>query len=59
MSGFLLDTCVISELVKAKPEAKVIDWIGSIQETFHCSKSSGTADLGIHPHNNVSKPIEG
>ena len=32
MSGFLLDTCVVSELIKAKPAAKVIRWIGSIGE---------------------------
>jgi hypothetical protein len=33
--------------------------IGSIQETFPCSTSAGTADVGIHPHNNAYKPIEG
>ncbi len=29
---FLLDTCVISELAKPRPEAKVIRWIDSIDE---------------------------
>lgn len=32
MSGFLLDTNVISELVKPKPESKVTTWIDSIDE---------------------------
>ena len=34
MSGFLLDTNVISELVKAKPEPKVTDWIDSVDENL-------------------------
>lgn len=29
---FLLDTCVISELVKPRPEAKVVRWIDSVEE---------------------------
>ena len=32
MSGFLLDTNVISELVKPRPDAKVTAWISSIDE---------------------------
>ena len=32
MKGFLLDTNCISELVSAKPEPKVLNWIGSIAE---------------------------
>jgi predicted nucleic acid-binding protein len=34
VSGFLLDTNVISELVKAKPEPKVSQWIEATQETL-------------------------
>ena len=34
MSGFLLDTNVISELVKAKPEPRVADWIENIDESL-------------------------
>lgn len=34
MSGFLLDTNVISELVKAKPEPRVTKWIESTDETL-------------------------
>ena len=32
MSGFLLDTNIISELVKPKPEPKVVIWIDSVDE---------------------------
>lgn len=34
MSGFLLDTNVISELVKVKPEPKVMRWIENTDETL-------------------------
>ena len=34
MSGFLLDTNVISELVKRKPEPRVTTWIDSIDENL-------------------------
>jgi predicted nucleic acid-binding protein len=34
VSGFLLDTNIISELVKRKPEPKVIIWIDSIDENL-------------------------
>ena len=34
MSGFLLDTNVISELVKAKPEPRVTAWIEDIDESL-------------------------
>lgn len=38
MSGFLLDTNVISELVKTKPEPRVITWIEATDESlFHLS----------------------
>jgi len=30
--NFLLDTCVISELVARKPNARVIEWIDAIEE---------------------------
>jgi predicted nucleic acid-binding protein len=29
---FLLDTCVLSELVKPKPDANVVDWVGRQDE---------------------------
>ena len=34
MSGFLLDTNVISELVKPRPEPKVVNWIEEIDENL-------------------------
>jgi len=34
VSGFLLDTNVISELVKPKPEAKVVGWIRATDENL-------------------------
>ena len=34
MSGFLLDTNVISELVMAKPDPKVTKWIEATEETL-------------------------
>jgi predicted nucleic acid-binding protein len=32
VSGFLLDTNIVSELVKPKPELKVVDWIEATNE---------------------------
>ena len=38
MSGFLLDTNVVSELIKPKPEAKLAEWVDSTEdELFHLS----------------------
>ena len=34
MSGFLLDTNIISELVKPSPEARVTSWIEDIDESL-------------------------
>lgn len=34
MSGFLLDTNVISELVKPRPETRVVSWIAAIDESL-------------------------
>ncbi len=34
MSGFLLDTNVISELIKRKPEPKVATWVDSTDESL-------------------------
>lgn len=31
--NYLLDTCVISELVAKQPHSKVIDWIDGVEET--------------------------
>ena len=38
MSGFLLDTNVISELIKTKPDGKIISWFQKTDENlFHLS----------------------
>lgn len=34
MSGFLMDTNVLSEAVRTKPEPRVLDWIGATDETL-------------------------
>lgn len=34
MSGFLLDTNVISELVKPRPETRVVSWIAATDESL-------------------------
>ena len=34
MSGFLVDTNVLSEAVRTKPEPRVLDWIGAVDETL-------------------------
>ena len=34
MSGFLLDTNVISELVKPRPETRVVSWIATTDESL-------------------------
>ncbi len=34
MSGFLLDTNILSELIKARPEPKVTSWIGTVDESL-------------------------
>jgi hypothetical protein len=34
MSGFLLDTTVLSELIKPKPDAKVVQWVEGTDESI-------------------------
>lgn len=34
MRGFLLDTNCISELVRPRPEARVVEWIGAVDESI-------------------------
>jgi toxin FitB len=36
VNGFLLDTNVISELAKPRPDANVVAWISSIDESLLC-----------------------
>lgn len=52
MSGFLLDTNVISELIKAKPERRVVEWLSSVDEElfFLSVLTLGEIRKGIHLH---------
>ncbi len=47
--NYLLDTCVISELIKPKPSSKVIKWLRSCQEEslFLSSLTIGEIQKGI------------
>jgi predicted nucleic acid-binding protein len=44
-----LDTCIISELIKPKPNSKVVKWLRSCQEEclFLCSLTIGEIQKGI------------
>ena len=60
MSGFLLDTNVISELVRPRPEPKVTSWIDAIgEEALYLSVLTlgeirkGIASLPASPRSNV------
>jgi toxin FitB len=59
VSGFLLDTNVISELVKSKPEPKVIRWIDGIDESLLCLSvlSLGEIRKGIASLPNASRRV--
>ncbi len=53
--GYLLDTCVISELIRAEPSPKVMEWIdGQDEENLYlCVITLGEIEKGI------SKLVEG
>jgi toxin FitB len=59
VSGFLLDTNVISELVKSKPEPKVIRWIDGTDESLLCLSvlSLGEIRKGIASLPNASRRV--
>ncbi len=46
---YLLDTCVLSEFVKPKPERKVIDWLNSVdlEAVFLSAVTIGEIQFGI------------
>ncbi len=52
MSGFLLDTHVISELIRPEPEPKVVHWIDAIDEAllFLSVLTIGEIRKGINLH---------
>lgn len=49
MTGFLLDTCVVSELRKPRPHGAVVAWLGSVDEShlFVSALSAGEIQAGI------------
>ena len=58
--NYLMDTCVISELVKPKPNAKVIKWLRSCQDEslFLSSLTIGEIQKGISRLPNSRKKIK-
>ncbi len=46
---YLLDTCVLSEFVKPRPEPKVIDWLNAVdtERVFLSAVTIGEIQLGI------------
>ena len=58
--GYLLDTCVISELIRAEPSRKVIAWIdGQDEEKLHLSAITlGEIEKGISKLAEGRKKIE-
>ncbi|MCP4669306.1 MAG: type II toxin-antitoxin system VapC family toxin [Deltaproteobacteria bacterium] len=47
--NYVLDTCVISELVKPRPAAKVVEWLGSIpaEQLFLSALTVGEIKRGM------------
>ena len=47
--GYLLDTCVISELIRAEPSPKVMEWIDGQDEKnlYLCVITLGEVEKGI------------
>jgi len=58
--NYLLDTCVISELIKPKPNSKVIKWLRSCQDEslFLSSLTIGEIQKGISRLPNSRKKIK-
>lgn len=55
--SFLLDTCVISEMVKARPNLEVVRWIDSVEEgkLFLSVLTLGELEKGIAKLQDVSR----
>lgn len=60
--SFLLDTCVLSELLKIKPDRNVIEWISSVDEDqlYVSVITIGEIQKGISrlPHSKKRKQLE-
>ncbi len=59
---YLLDTCVLSEFVKPKPERKVVDWLNSVdpEAVFLSAVTIGEIQFGIsnRPSSNRRTELE-
>ena len=60
MSGFLLDTNVISELVRKKPEPKVVQWIQDTDEDllYLSVLTMGEIRKGITSHPDAARRVK-
>ena len=60
MSGFLLDTNVVSELVRKKPEPKVVQWIHDTDEEllYLSVLTMGEIRKGITSHPNAARRVK-
>jgi len=62
MLRYLLDTCVISEFVKPKPERKVVEWLNSVEadRVFLSVVTIGEIQFGINnrPESNRRTELE-
>ncbi len=60
MSGFLLDTNVLSELIRPKPEPKVVHWISATDEElmFLSVLTIGEIRKGISLHPDPAKRVK-
>jgi len=58
--NYLLDTCVLSELVKARPDKKVVHWItANNEESFYISSLTfGKIHKGIEKLSNLKRKKE-
>ena len=59
MSGFLLDTNVVSELVRKKPEPKVVQWIQDTDEEllYLSVLTMGEIHKGITSHPDAAQRV--
>ncbi|MBL8934550.1 MAG: type II toxin-antitoxin system VapC family toxin [Archangium sp.] len=50
MSGFLLDTCVLSEFTKRRADAGLVEWLATKDESsmFVCELSLGELEKGLN-----------
>ncbi len=60
MRGFLLDTNVVSELIKPRPEPKVVTWVKSLDSdlTFMSVLTIGELRKGIAAHPDVGRRLK-